>query len=78
MGVFSGLTALGKIAGVVKSIINWLHDRKVFQAGRDRERAESNQRVNDDVRKANEAVISLNNPDKRKRVRDKFRRPSDE
>jgi len=77
MSFFSALGALGKIAGAFKAFKDWMHDIKIFNAGRDRERAESNQRVNDDVKKANEAVIRLNDPNERDRVRSKYRRKSD-
>jgi len=78
MGLLSGLSVLGKIAGAFKSFMGWLRDAKIFQAGRDRERAESNQRLNDDVRTANEAVNHLNDPTERKRLHDKYRRQDNE
>lgn len=39
MGFFSALGALGKIAGALKSIVNWFREGRLIELGRDKERA---------------------------------------
>ena len=40
MGILSALGALGKIAGAFKAVMRWFSDRRLIEAGQDKERAE--------------------------------------
>ena len=74
MNIIGALTALGKIAGMIKAFMGWLRDGRLIKAGSDKEKARTQAQVNENVREANEAVRSLDDPAERSRVRDKFTR----
>lgn len=60
-------------AGIGK-LFGFLNNRQLINAGAEKERARTNSAINDNVRKANDAVHSLHDPDERERVRERFNR----
>lgn len=68
---------IGSIKAVftgVSKFFGWLNNRQLINAGVEKERARTNSSINDNVSKANEAVISLQDPAERERVRKRFER----
>ena len=67
MGILSTLGVIGKIAGAFKALMQWLANRQLIEAGRDKERAEiaSQEEKNaEEIRKTQNSVRTPSDADR--------------
>lgn len=68
------LAAIKSFFTGIGELFGFLNNRQLINSGVEKERAKTNAALNENVSEANEAVRSLNDPDERSRVRERFNR----